>query len=89
MHKLIAVFVASTFAFTSVSFAATAVKKEDLTQEQRTDMRARADQLTRTRTAESTQQAKTRVEPAPQAQAKPVKKSRKVSRTAKKAQPKT
>jgi hypothetical protein len=47
MSKLIAVIVASTFAFGSaLAFAAdTAKKKEDLTKDERADMRSRADKL--------------------------------------------
>ncbi|MEO7725984.1 MAG: hypothetical protein ABIS45_01890 [Burkholderiales bacterium] len=87
MHKLLAAIVASTFAFASVSFAAETVKKEELTQDQRADMRTRADQLTRARAADSTQ-VTTRVAPAPKAKMHQVKKSKKVSRTTKKTQPK-
>src|SRR6187402_1225367 len=50
MNKLLAAIVASTFAFGIVSaFAAERAKPEELTQEQRADMRTRADQLTRAR----------------------------------------
>lgn len=87
MHKLLAAIVASTFAFASVSFAAETVKKEELTQDQRADMRTRADQLTRARATEPTQ-VNTRVEAAPKAKAHQVKKSKKASRTAKKTHPK-
>ena len=52
MIKLLAVFVASTFALGSVSgFAAGTVKLEDLTKEQRMDMRNRADALIAERAA--------------------------------------
>jgi hypothetical protein len=89
MHKLLAAIVASTFAFGSVSgFAADAVKKDELTQEQRVDMRSRADQLTRERAAGSTH-VKAEA-PAPRAKIHRVKKTRKVSRhDVKKAQSKS
>ena len=46
MNKLLAVVVASTFALGSVTgFAADVLKLEDLTKEQRIDMRNRADAL--------------------------------------------
>jgi hypothetical protein len=46
MNKLFAATAASVFAFVSIStFAADAVKKDELTVEQRADMRARADQM--------------------------------------------
>ena len=52
MNKLLAVVVASTFALASVSgFAAGTVKLEDLTKEQRIDMRNRADNLIAERAA--------------------------------------
>jgi hypothetical protein len=52
MHKLIVAIAASLFALASASaFAADATpkKKEELTKEERADMRARADQLTAAR----------------------------------------
>ena len=77
MHKLLAAIVVSTFALGSVSgFAADAVKKEELTQEQRSEMRNRADQLVKARAAGTTQ-AKT---VAPKAKPQHVKKVKKVSR---------
>ena len=80
MNKLLAAIVASTFALGSVSgFAADAVKKDELTTEQRMDMRNRADQLTRERAAGSTQ-VKANVRHAPKAKVHQVKKTRKVSR---------
>ena len=52
MNKLLAVVVASTFALASVSgFAAGTMKLEDLTKEQRIDMRNRADNLIAERAA--------------------------------------
>jgi hypothetical protein len=52
MNTLIAVAVASTFALASVSaFAAGTMKLEDLTKEQRIDMRNRADNLIAERAA--------------------------------------
>jgi hypothetical protein len=52
MTKLLVTIVASTFALCSAaSFAAGAMKLEDLTTEQRTDMRSRADQLIANRAA--------------------------------------
>jgi hypothetical protein len=90
MHKLLAAIVASAFAFGSVAgFAADAVKKDELTQEQRADMRNRADQLTKERAAGSTQ-VKAAAQPAPKAKIHHVKKARKVSRhDVKKTHPKT
>lgn len=77
MHKLLAAIVVSTFTLGSVSgFAADAVKKEELTQEQRSDMRNRADQLIKARAAGSAQ-VKT---VAPKAKPQHVKKAKKVSR---------
>ena len=50
MNKLIAVIVASAFAFSSApGFAADSAKKEELTKQEKMDMRARADQLTAAR----------------------------------------
>ena len=69
MNKLLAAIVASTMVLGSVSgFAADAVKKEELTQEQRMDMRNRADQLVKERTA-GTSQVKTNVQPSSKAKA--------------------
>ena len=77
MHKLLAAIVVSTFALGSVSgFAADAVKKEELTQEQRSEMRNRADQLVKARAAGTTQ-VKTI---APKAKPQHAKKAKKVSR---------
>jgi Ni/Co efflux regulator RcnB len=79
MNKLFAAIVASTFALGSVSgFAADAAKQEPLTQEQRTDMRNRADQLTKERTAGSTQ-VKANLQHAPKAAAHHARKGKKVS----------
>jgi hypothetical protein len=90
MKKLLAAIVVSTFAVGSVSgFAADAVKKEELTQEQRIDMRNRADRLIKDRAA-GIEQVKTNVQQAPKAKVRPAKKPKKVSRhEVKKAQPKT
>jgi Ni/Co efflux regulator RcnB len=58
MNKLLAVIVASTFALGTVSgYAAEAAKKDELTAEQRADMRNRADQLTSARAAGTEQVA--------------------------------
>ena len=52
MHKLLAAIVMSTFALGSAtSFAADAAKRDELTQEQRADMRNRAEKLTAERAA--------------------------------------
>jgi hypothetical protein len=65
MNKLLAAIVASAFALGAVSaYAADAVKKDELTSEQRADMRNRADQLTRAR-ATGTEQVSTKAQPAP------------------------
>jgi hypothetical protein len=91
MHKLLAVIVASTFALGTVSvYGADAAKKEELTAEQRADMRNRADQLTRARAA-GTEQVTTKAPPAPVTKKihKSGKKTSKVSRhTVKKVHPK-
>jgi len=64
MNKLLAAIVASTFALGAVSaYAADAVKKDELTSEQRADMRTRADQLTRAR-ATGTEQVSSKTQPA-------------------------
>lgn len=50
MNKILAAVVATAFVFGSASgFAATSVKKEELTKEQRVEMRNRADKLTQER----------------------------------------
>jgi hypothetical protein len=57
MNKLFTAAAASVFAFVSMStFAADAVKKDELTVEQRTDMRARADQMKTQRNATPVQE---------------------------------
>jgi hypothetical protein len=57
MIKLFTAAAASVFAFVSIStFAADAVKKDELTVEQRTDMRARADQMKTQRNATPVQE---------------------------------
>jgi hypothetical protein len=54
MYKLLATIVASTFALSCASgFAADTVKRDELTQEQRMDMRNRAEKLTAERAAAS------------------------------------
>jgi hypothetical protein len=80
MHKLLAVVVASTLAFGSVAgFAADAVKKEELTQEQRTEMRNRADRLVKER-AQAPAPVKAQTQSTPKAKVQHVKKTKKVSR---------
>ena len=92
MNKLLAAIVASTFALGAVStYAAEAAKKDELTQEQRADMRNRADQLTRDRAA-WTEQMSTRTSHAPVAKKfhHTAKKTSKVTRhTVKKVHPKS
>jgi len=86
MNKLLAAVVASTFVLGSV--AGFAANTEPLTQEQRTDMRSRADQLTRER-AQGTTPVKAEAPRAPKAKTHHVKKAKKVSRhDVKKAHPK-
>jgi hypothetical protein len=56
MNKLLVTIFASSFTLCSaVSFAASTLKLEELTTEQRTDMRSRADQLTADRAATGSQ----------------------------------
>ncbi len=89
MHKLLAAIVASTFALGAVSgVAADAAKRDELTQEQRADMRNRADQLTRARAA-GTEQVSVRTQHASAVKKiHPAGKVKKVSRHAvKKAHP--
>jgi len=64
MNKIIAALVASTFALVSLTtVAADAVKKDDLTAEQRAEMRARADQMkTQRENAPSESVVKSKVE---------------------------
>lgn len=92
MNKLLAAIVASAFALGAVSaYAADAVKKDELTSEQRADMRNRADQLTRARAA-GTEQMSTKAHSAPATKKihHSGKKTTKVSRQpAKKVQPKS
>ena len=85
MNKLLAAVVASTFALGSVTgFAADAVKKEELTKEQRTEMRNRADKLTQER-GHAPAQVKTAT---PKTKKLHAKKAKKVSRhDVKKARP--
>ena len=78
MKKLLAAIVASTFALSCVSgFAADSPKKEELTKEQRTEMRARADRLATERATTGTQ-VKAEVKPAPKVK-KQAKKTQKIS----------
>ena len=80
MKKLFAAIVASTFAFGSVAvFAADATKKEELTQEQRIEMRNRADQLIKER-AQSPAPVKAQDQRAPKAKSFHAKKTKKVTR---------
>jgi hypothetical protein len=79
MNKLLAAVVASAFVLGSASgFAADSVKKEELTKEQRVDMRNRADKLTLERAQAPTTQVKT--DAAPKAKIHHAKKAKKVSR---------
>jgi len=79
MHKLLAAIVASSFVLGSTGvFAATTFKKEELTQEQRGEMRNRADQLVKER-AQNPASAKAQA-PAPTAKALPVKKTKKATK---------
>jgi RNA processing factor Prp31 len=89
MNKLLAAIVASTFAFAATAgMAADAVKKEELTQDQRTEMRNRADRLIKER-AQAPTQVKADKQGAPKAKAPHAKKTKKVSKhSVKKAAPK-
>jgi hypothetical protein len=79
MHKLLAVVVASTLAFGSAAgFAADAAKKDELTQEQRTDMRNRADRLVKER-AQAPAPVKAQARHTPKVKPQHVKKTKKVS----------
>ena len=79
MNKLLATIVASTFALSCASgFAADSPKKEELTKEQRIEMRARADRLA-TERATTGKQVKTEVKTAPKVK-KHAKKTEKVSK---------
>lgn len=90
MNKLMIAIITSAFVFASTSgIAADAAKKEELTKEQRADMRNRADKLTQDR-AQAATQVKSGAQSAPKAKETPVKKTKKTSRNgATKAQPKT
>ena len=85
MNKLLVAVVASAFVFGSVSgFAADTAKKEELTREQRADMRNRAETLTKARAQASTQVKAV----APAVKPHKAKKAKKVSRhDVKKARP--
>lgn len=79
MNKLLAIIVASTFALSCVTgFAADSPKKEELTKEQRTEMRDRADRLAAER-ATTGNQVKAEVKTAPKVK-KHAKKTQKVSK---------
>ena len=79
MNKLLAIIVASTFALSGASgFAADSPKKEELTNEQRIEMRARADRLAAER-ATTGNQVKAEVKTAPKVK-KHTKKTQKVSK---------
>lgn len=79
MNKLLAVIVASTFALSGASgFAADSPKKEELTKEQRTEMRVRADRLAAERATTGTP-VKAEAKPAPKAK-KQAKKTQKESK---------
>ena len=89
MHKILATIVASSFVLASTGvLAATTFKKEELTQDQRVEMRSRADQLVKER-AQNPAAAKAQAQPAPKAKALQVKKTKKVTRNSlKKTTPK-
>ena len=79
MNKLLAAIVASTFALScATGFAANAPQKEELTKDQRTEMRARADRLATERAATGTQ-VKSYVKPASKVK-KHAKKTQKISK---------
>ncbi len=89
MQKLLAAIVAITFAFSSVAgFAADAGKREDLSQDQRADMRSRADQLSRSR-ANGSEHVTRQAENVPVATKKHVTKRKATKHTTKKAEPKS
>lgn len=90
MNKLLAAIVASTFVFASTAgMAADAAKKrEDLTQEQRSEMRNRADKLVKER-AQAPTPVKADKQGTPKAKAPHAKKTKKVSKhVVKKSTPK-
>ena len=79
MNKLLTIIVASTFALSCASgFAADSPKKEELTKDQRTEMRARADRLA-TERATTGNQVKAEVKTGPKVK-KHAKKTEKVSK---------
>ncbi len=88
MNKFLAAIVISTFVLGSASgFAADAAKTDELTKEQRMDMRDRADKLTAERAAPS-KHATSKVKHTSKAKRHHAKKSRKASRRdARNAQP--
>ena len=80
MNKLLAAIVASSFVLGSTTvIAADAAKKEELTQEQRSEMRSRADRLVKER-AQTPTPVKADAQRAPKAKAPPAKKTNTVSR---------
>ncbi len=89
MNKLLAAIVASAFVFGSASgYAADAAKKEELTKEQRVEMRNRADRLTQER-AQAATAVKTDAVKTPKANTQHAKKAKKMTRhDATKARPK-
>jgi hypothetical protein len=79
MNKLLAAIVASTFALSCASgFAANAPQKEELTKDQRIEMRARADRLAAERATVGTR-VKAEVKPVSKVK-KHVKKTQKISK---------
>ena len=92
MNKLVAAIVVSAFAFSSTAgFAAdTAMKKkEELTKDERVEMRNRAEALTAQRAAQGTMWQNTAVTKTPKAHKKHTTKSNKATKPAvKKAEPK-
>ena len=80
MNKIMAAIVASAFVLGSVSgYAADTAKKEELTKEQRVDMRNRADKLTQER-AQAPTPVKASDVKTPKAKTQHAKKAKKVSR---------
>ena len=74
MKNLLAAAVASTLVLSTAGYAADAYKREDLTKEQRTEMRARADMLIANRAAHPAA-AKTEMQSTSRIKKHPVKKS--------------
>ncbi|MDB5809857.1 MAG: hypothetical protein JWN94_1979 [Betaproteobacteria bacterium] len=89
MKKLLAALIVSSVAFGTVSaFAADAAKREDLTKEQRSDMRNRADDLTRAR-ANGTEARTAQAAPVAVAKKHTTGTKKSTKHTAKKVQPKS